>query len=70
MGQQTEAGMGQQTIDLAAAALRLRRSRERTLRLAFTGVIRAERRGGRWWFDAADVERMAREPGVEDTATQ
>jgi hypothetical protein len=61
--------MGQQMIDLPAAALRLHLSRERTLRLAFTGEIRAERRGGRWWFDAADVERVARELRVEDIGT-
>jgi hypothetical protein len=46
-------------IDLPATALRLRLSRDRALRLAFNGEIRAERRGGRWWFDAADVERVA-----------
>lgn len=49
------------TIELVEAAARLRVAYHVAHRWALTGHLKAERRDGRWWADAADTERLANE---------
>lgn len=43
------------------AALRIRASRERLLRLVQTGQLAGGQEGGRWWVDESSVERFLSE---------
>lgn len=46
-------------LPLVVAAARLRLSYNQAMRLVLIGEIKGIRRDGRWWVDAADVERLA-----------
>lgn len=52
-------------IGLAEAAQRLHLPYQDCHRLLLTGAIRGEKRKGRWYVVALDVERLARNGGPE-----
>lgn len=52
---------GEKVIDLTHAAITLGYSREKTLRLVTTRMIRAAKREGRWLLSLPDVLRIAAE---------
>ena len=54
-------GIANDSMDLVAAAARLRKSYNATLRLVLLGKLEGARVAGRWKVRAADVERLARE---------
>lgn len=58
--------MGEERVELVEAALRLRMSYERALRLVFRGLLRGERTEDekgrrRWMVDAGDLARYIAE---------
>ena len=52
-------------LGLAEAAQALRIPYQDAHRLVLTGVLRGEKRSGRWYVVAADVERLAKDRGAE-----
>lgn len=52
-------------IGLAEAAQRLRMPYQDCHRLLLTGLLRGEKRGGRWFIVLADVDRLAQERALE-----
>ncbi len=48
-------------VSLADAAQRLGQSWERTWRQMLRGTLQGEKRDGRWFVDAADLERLMSE---------
>ena len=51
-------------IGLAEAAYALRLPYQDAHRLLLTGVLQGEKRSGRWYVVAADVERLAKDRGA------
>ena len=45
-------------VPLPHAAMRIKRSWERTYRLLLGGELRGEQRGGRWYVEEEDVKRL------------
>jgi hypothetical protein len=57
--------MGDEEVRLVEAAVKLGASYNQTLRLVLVGRLKGQRRDGRWFVDARDLERFRRERHVE-----
>lgn len=53
--------MSNEEVSLVDAAVKLRASYNQTLRWVMVGRLTGERRDGRWFVNAADLERLRRE---------
>lgn len=57
--------MMDEEVRLIEAAVKLGASYNQTLRWILVGRLRGKQRSGRWFVDAADLERFAQERAIE-----
>ncbi len=62
--------MENEEVPLVEAAVKLGASYNQTLRWVILGRLKGERRDGRWFVSAADVERLRAERERERSAPQ